>query len=103
MSIKCKGCGSDKIVKNGIICDKQRYKCKECGLNFVEGDCRVRYGRQDRLKVIKLYLENWGIRSIERLTGISNSQISKWIECAADEIREELSKKSKQVRSIRDV
>ena len=103
MTIECKRCGSNKVVKNGMMCDKQRHKCKDCELNFVLGDERVKYGTQDKLKVLKLYLENCGIRSIERLTGIRNSQISKWIEGAANEIREELTKQSKQVKSIRDV
>lgn len=103
MSIECKRCGSNQIVKNGMMCGKQRYRCKDCKLNFIIGDERVKYGPQDKLKVLKLYLENCGIRSIERLTGIRNSQISKWIEGAADEIREELSKQSKRVKSIRDI
>ncbi len=42
----------------------------------IEGDKRQKYTQQDLLKVIKLYLENCGIRKIEKLTGIRNSQIS---------------------------
>jgi transposase-like protein len=68
-----------KSVKNGFVFGVQRYKCKECASNFIDGDKRIRYGLPDRLKVLKLYLENCGIRTIERLTGIRNSQISMWI------------------------
>ena len=39
--IICKGCNSDKNTKNGKTRGKQRYKCKECGLNFVVGDNRT--------------------------------------------------------------
>ena len=30
------------IVGNGKVRGKQRYKCKDCGLNFVDGDQRVK-------------------------------------------------------------
>jgi transposase-like protein len=30
----------------------ERYKCKECGGSFIEGDGRLRYGLEKRLKVI---------------------------------------------------
>ena len=39
--VTCKRCGSDQAVKNGKVRDKARYRCKQCGLNFVEGDGRV--------------------------------------------------------------
>ena len=37
----CKNCTNSKIVKNGIVRNKQRYKCKSCGYNFVYGDERT--------------------------------------------------------------
>lgn len=103
MSIKCKFCAAERYVKNGFVHDVQRYKCKECGRSFVDGDKRQKYTQRDRLKVIKLYLENCGIRSIERLTGIRNSQISMWIEKAADDIKEELQKSQNMIHSIQDI
>ena len=87
MSIKCKFCGSSNCVKNGFVHGIQRYKCKECVVNFIEGDKRQKYTTADHLKVIKLYLENCGIRIIERLTGVRNSQISKWIEDVAMHVK----------------
>ena len=103
MSLKCKQCGSSSYVKNGFIKSSQRYKCKECGINFIEGDKRVKYGIQDHLKVIKLYLENCGIRTIERLTGIRNRQVSLWIEKAASYIKEELHNRSKDIKNVREI
>lgn len=103
MSIKCKACGSNKSVKNGFVMGVQRYKCKECGSNFIEGDKRMKYGLMDRLKVLKLYLENCGIRTIERLTGVRNSQISTWIEEAAEQIKQEIAKSSNSINSIKDI
>lgn len=79
MSILCKTCGSDKKVKNGVVGGKQRYKCKECSSTYREGDLREKYTNEQRLKVIKMYLEGVGIMSIERIEGISNPLIIKWI------------------------
>lgn len=39
--VKCINCESGCIVKNGKTREKQRYRCKECGYNFVEGDGRT--------------------------------------------------------------
>ena len=103
MSILCKSCGCEKKVKNGFVHRVQRYKCKECGMNFVEGDKRQKYTLADRLKVLKLYLENCGIRSIERLTGVRNSQISLWIETAAEDIKRKLEESQKNINRVQDI
>jgi hypothetical protein len=47
---------------------------------------------ENHLKVINLYLENFGIRTIELLTGIHNSQISWWIEDTASFTKREIKK-----------
>jgi transposase-like protein len=35
---ECKNCHSSHTIKSGKVRGKQRYKCKDSGLNFVEGD-----------------------------------------------------------------
>lgn len=75
----CKHCGKEKVVKNGIVKGKQRYLCRECGKTSRAGDDREKYGVEDKIKVIKLYTEGVGIRSIERLEGIPSSLIVQWI------------------------
>jgi transposase len=37
----CKSCKSELVVKNGFVRGKQRFRCKNCGLTFVEGDART--------------------------------------------------------------
>ncbi len=103
MLILCKMCGCDRCVKNGFVHGIQRYRCKKCLSNFVEGDKRARYTSSDHLKVIKLYLENCGIRSIERLTGIRNSQISKWIKSVAAFVKSEFVRSQSNIKSIQDI
>ena len=38
--MNCRHCGSESTHKSGIIRGKQRYKCKNCGKNFLETDGR---------------------------------------------------------------
>ena len=105
MSILCKFCNHHLVVKNGIISDKQRYRCRSCNRSFRLGDNREKYSEEIRLKVIKLYLENCGIQSIERLTGIYNSLISSWIRRYGYVIKNKLNKdlsnlKKKDIRVL---
>lgn len=37
----CKKCRSAQVIKNGFVRGKQRFFCKECGANFIEGDGRT--------------------------------------------------------------
>jgi transposase-like protein len=90
MSIKCKSCESLEVVKSGIVSGKQRYECKKCNRNFRVGDDREKYTENDRLKIIKLYLENVGIRSIERLTGVSSRMVIYWIRKFSNIIKDKL-------------
>lgn len=86
----CKFCGHDGLVKNGFYAGKQRYKCKACLRSMTAGDRRVRYDHDKKIKVLKMYLEGVGIRSIERLEGVSSPLIIKWIRNASAIIQRKL-------------
>ena len=90
MSIKCKHCGENKAVKNGYVQGKQRYECKSCGKTFRMGDLREKYSNEQRLRVIKWYLEGAGIMSIERMEGVPNPLIIKWIRKFSKILRQRL-------------
>lgn len=75
----CKHCGSDQLVKNGYVREKQRYLCKECCGTSREGNDREKYTIEQKIKVIKLYTENMGLRSIERVEKIPASLLVYWI------------------------
>jgi len=38
MTTTCKRCDSINVVQNDKVRGKKRFKCKDCGFNFVEGD-----------------------------------------------------------------
>ncbi|WP_339040889.1 hypothetical protein [Candidatus Lariskella endosymbiont of Hedychridium roseum] len=77
--LSCKHCGSIGSTKNGYIKGRQRYKCPECKKSYKSGDMRVKYSLNKKMKVVSMYLEGVGIRSIERLEKVSSSLIIKWI------------------------
>ena len=88
--ILCKHCGSENIVKDGIIKGKQRYLCKICSKTFRFGDKREKYDISKKVRIIKLYTEGVGIRSIERLEEVPSSLIIYWIRNFAKIIREKI-------------
>ena len=75
----CKHCKSDDSVKNGCVYGKQRYKCRSCNKTYREGDRRENYTNDQRFKVVRMYLEGVGIRSIERLEDVSHQLIIQWV------------------------
>lgn len=100
-NLKCKYCGSNRVNKrdkqkyNG----KQRYLCRDCGKIWTEGkDERIKYTEEKRERVIRLYLENVGIRSIERLENVSTPLILKWIKSMGKRIKEKLNDSVNQVK-----
>ena len=100
--MKCKHCGSEGYVKNGIVRGKQRYLCNQCAKTFREGDQREKYSNAKRMRVIGWYLEGAGIMSIERMEGVPNPLIIKWIRKYAKIVRDALN--AAQVpESIEDV
>lgn len=90
MSIKCKNCLSETIVKSGVVLGKQRFKCKDCGSNFRQGDIRKKYSTDFKLKIVKWSLEGAGIRSISRMENVSAPLILKWIKGFAKIVRDKL-------------
>jgi len=86
----CKNCTASKFVKNGNVRSKQRYKCKLCGYNFVEGDSRVKYETSiKRAFAVILYAigkSSYGF--IARLFGVTSPAVMKWLKKEALSIDE---------------
>jgi transposase len=85
---QCPRCKSEYFCKNGIVKDKQRFKCKACNFCFT-----VEYtGKPEKLKrdALILYLEGLGFRSIGRFLKISHVTAFNWIKsfgAKLDELR----------------
>ena len=79
MGLRCKRCGGEEHVKNGLMRGKQRYRCKACGLNFTDTPPR---GMPLRVKVtaVLLYLSGLSMNRTAKLLGVSTPSVMAWIE-----------------------
>ena len=79
--IVCKKCGSGQAVKSGIIAGKQRYKCKECGCNFREGDNRTNdsIAAKKALCVLLYAMSKGSYRMLGRILRIDHTLVYRWI------------------------
>jgi len=74
----CPKCGGEERTKAGHNYGRQRYKCRACGCCYTK-ESLYRYPREVRTQAIKMYLEGLGFRAIERLLGVSNVSVMKWV------------------------
>jgi transposase-like protein len=79
MENQCKRCQGERVVKNGHSRHgHQRFKCVSCGLSFGQLDHR-RVDPQRRESALKHYAEGTGLRTTERLVGVSHNSVMNWV------------------------
>ena len=72
-------------TKDGIVNEKQRYKCKSCGYRHT-----VKHlGKSPDIKrqALQLYLEGLGFRSIGRFLNCSHVAVYNWIRAHGESIK----------------
>ena len=79
MGLRCKRCGSEEQVKNGLMRGKQRYLGKGCGLNFTDTPAR---GKPLALKAaaVLLYVSGLSMNRTAKLLGVSTPTVQAWLE-----------------------
>ena len=79
MGLRCKRCGSEEHVKNGLMRSKQRYLCKACGLNFTDTPAR---GKPLAMKAtaVLLYVSGLSMNRTAKLLRVSTPTIQAWLE-----------------------
>ena len=75
----CPKCNSSACVKSGVIQNRQRYKCKDCGYHFTVQKQGKRIDDYYVTKALQLYVEGISYREIERLLGISHVSVMNWV------------------------
>src|SRR3954463_2618155 len=82
MGLRCKRCGSEEQVKNGLMRGKQRSLCKGCGLNFTDTPAR---GKPRALKAGAglLYVSGLSMNRTAKLLGVPTPTIQAWLEQVA--------------------
>ena len=98
--LTCKDCKGDNIIKNGFVREKQRYKCKDCGLNFIEGDARINE-KIIAKKAMCLIFHSLGKVSYNKLADIFDtwpSLVYRWVvEAGAKQAKQDVSGEIKQI------
>jgi transposase-like protein len=87
-AVQCNKCGSIRVVKNGIKCQKQAYICRDCGHRFTkQGLLRgSRYSPEMVSLTLDLYFSGTSLRKTARIlnshfgTNVGNATIYKWIQ-----------------------
>ncbi|MFM7546077.1 MAG: IS1 family transposase [Synechococcales cyanobacterium] len=75
--MNCPRCKSAKIIKYGKThYDKPRFKCQDCGRQFVENPTRQPIDEFTRNLIDKLLLERLSLAAIVRVTGVS----ARWLQ-----------------------
>ncbi len=70
--MKCKWCGSEKVVKNGHKRDgRQQWLCRECGRQMVERPKRKKMTEEEIKMAVKMRDEGMSYRAIARVMGYS--------------------------------
>jgi hypothetical protein len=76
---QCPRCQSSKIVKSGVVKDRQRFRCNNCNYNFTVAKQGKQIDYYYVIKALQLYLEGVSFREIERLLGISHTSVMNWV------------------------
>ena len=86
----CKKCSSENAVRNGIVGEKQRYRCKECGCNFREGDRRTneKIAAKKALCILLYSMAKGSYRMIGRLLKIDHTLVYRWIRAFGESLPE---------------
>lgn len=86
----CKKCGSEKSVKNGIVGGKQRFRCKECGCNYREGDGRTneKVAAKKALCILLYAIAKGSYRMMGKILGIDHTLIYRWIRAFGESLPE---------------
>lgn len=76
---KCPKCNSLDVSRNGIVKERQRFKCKKCNYNFTVDKIGKGISSYYVIKALQLYIEGVSFREIERLLGVSHVSVMNWV------------------------
>jgi len=80
MKIKfCPKCKSDAINKSGVVKERQRYHCKQCGYHFTVEKEGKSIDPYYVIKALQLHIEGVTYREIERILGVSHVSVMNWV------------------------
>lgn len=78
----CPRCHASKVVKNGKVTGKQRFKCNSCSFQFTRSDPGG-YPPETKARAVELYNHGLSIRAAAKLLNVSRTSVLNWIKQAA--------------------
>ena len=86
----CKKCDATHTVKSGKVAGKQRYKCKNCGCNFREGDNRTneKVVAKKALCILLYAMAKGSFRMMGRILGVDHTLVYRWIRAFGESLSE---------------
>jgi insertion element IS1 protein InsB len=88
--MQCPKCGSERYIKNGCTYyGKQRYQCKDCKRQYVEGSEYQHILPETWELVDKLLLEKIPLAGIARITNISESHLQNYVNRKLESVHRE--------------
>ena len=85
--MQCPKCKSEKFIKDGIVKNKQRYKCKTCNFRYTVIQKSTEKPLYLKKFALQLYLEGLGFRSIGRVLKVSNVSVLNWIRQFGEQVK----------------
>ncbi len=81
--LACPKCQNQKVVKSGVIKDRQRYLCKKCNYYFTVNKLGKKIDDYYVTKALQLYLEGLSYRGFARYgeqlgQGVQNQKTVAW-------------------------
>ncbi|NBD14566.1 MAG: hypothetical protein GVY04_00015 [Cyanobacteria bacterium] len=78
--MSCPNCHSSKFVKNGHThYGKQRFRCQDCGRQFVNNSSRQPISQETRDWIDKLLKERLSLAVIARVSGVSERWLQHYV------------------------
>jgi transposase-like protein len=82
----CPKCKKGDYCKDGVIKNRQRYRCKNCNYRYTVTHRAGTGDEHIKRQALELYLEGLGFRAISRLLKFSNVTILNWIRSFGEQI-----------------
>lgn len=75
----CPKCDSTEATKSGVINERQRFRCRQCGYHYTVAKVGREVDSYYVTKALQLYIEGVSYREIERLLGVSHVSVMNWV------------------------
>ncbi len=99
MRQRCRFCGAENTIKYGKVFGQQRFLCRECGRQFVEGRL-PEHSERDKFAAFTLAMAGIPKNTIGQLLQVSAQSVLRWIRKIAQDNRLRRGEYSSRMREI---